>query len=188
MRRSATKNLTLTAMFLALGILLPFVTGQIPAIGSMLLPMHIPVFFCGLICGWQYGLIIGFVTPLLRSSLLGMPPLFPTASAMAFELAAYGFFSGLFYKLFRKKDVVSLYASLLLAMVLGRGVWGFVQYVQLSFTGSPLTWPVFVSSAFLTAFPGILLQLVLIPAVMLALGKAGFIEFHLAVRRKRIAG
>ena len=80
------KNMTLAALFLALGLVLPFFTGQIPQIGSMLLPMHIPVFLCGLICGWQYGAAVGFVVPLMRSVLFGMPPLFPTATAMAFEL------------------------------------------------------------------------------------------------------
>ena len=80
------KQLTLAALFLALGLVLPFFTGQIPQIGSMLLPMHIPVFLCGLICGWQYGAAVGFVTPLLRSALFGMPPLFPTAAAMPLEI------------------------------------------------------------------------------------------------------
>jgi thiamine transporter ThiT len=81
-------------MFVALGLILPFFTGQIPKVGSMMLPMHIPVLLCGLICGWKYGLMAGAVLPLLRSALFGMPPLFPTAAAMAFELAAYGFLSG----------------------------------------------------------------------------------------------
>ena len=76
--KQTTKNITLSAMFLALGMVLPFLTGQIPQIGSMLLPMHIPVFLCGLICGWQYGAIIGFILPFLRYAAFGMPPLFPT--------------------------------------------------------------------------------------------------------------
>lgn len=75
MKHSPLKNqiydLVLAAMFLAIGIVLPFFTGQIPQIGSMLLPMHLPVFICGLICGWQYGLIIGFILPLLRMTLFG---------------------------------------------------------------------------------------------------------------------
>lgn len=91
------KNLTLAALFLALGLVLPFFTGQIPQIGSMLLPMHIPVFLCGLICGWQYGAAVGFIVPLMRSVLFGMPPLFPTATAMAFELLTYGLVVGLLY-------------------------------------------------------------------------------------------
>ena len=67
----SVKNLTLSAMFLAIGLVLPFLTGQIPEIGSLLLPMHIPVFLCGLICGWQYGAVVGFILPLLRNLLFG---------------------------------------------------------------------------------------------------------------------
>ena len=69
------QNLALSAMFMAIGLVLPFLTGQIPQIGSMLLPMHLPVLLCGLICGWQYGGLVGFVLPLLRYLLFGMPHL-----------------------------------------------------------------------------------------------------------------
>lgn len=86
-------NLVLAAMFLALALVLPFLTGQIPQIGGMLLPMHLPVFLCGLICGWRYGAVVGFVAPLMRMALFGMPPLV-AAVAMAFELAAYGGIAG----------------------------------------------------------------------------------------------
>ena len=97
MKNQSLKNLTLTAFFIALGIVLPFLTGQIPRFGSMLLPMHIPVFLCGLICGWPYGLAVGFILPLLRSLLFSMPPMYPVAIAMAFELATYGFVAGILY-------------------------------------------------------------------------------------------
>ena len=90
----STKSLTLSAMLLALALVLPFLTGQIPEIGSMLLPMHIPVLLCGFLCGWQWGLIVGFIAPLLRSVLFGMPPMVNVAIPMAFELAAYGAFAG----------------------------------------------------------------------------------------------
>ena len=52
--RKPIQNLVLSAMLLAVGIVLPFFTGQIPKVGSMLLPMHLPVLVCGLVCGWQY--------------------------------------------------------------------------------------------------------------------------------------
>ena len=89
-------TLTLAALFLALGLVLPFLTGQIPEIGGMLLPMHIPVLICGFVCGWKYGLVVGFITPLLRMMLFGMPPL-ATAVGMAFELATYGAVTGIVY-------------------------------------------------------------------------------------------
>lgn len=178
MRKSSNiRKMTLSAMFLALGMVLPFLTGQIPQIGSMLLPMHIPVFFCGLICGWQYGAIIGAILPLLRSSIFAMPPIFPTASAMAFELMTYGLVSGLLWGLSKKQGLFALYRSLLISMILGRAVWGFVQFLQLSATGSAFTLEAFLAGAFLNSFPGIILQLVLIPVVMTALDKSGILRY-----------
>ena len=97
------KKLVLAGVFLALCLLLPFVTGQIPQIGAALSPMHIPVLLCGFVCGWPYGLVVGFVAPLLRFMLFGMPPIFPTGIAMAFELAAYGALTGILYRLLPKK-------------------------------------------------------------------------------------
>ena len=92
-----TKKLTLSAMFLAIGIILPFFTGQVPQIGNMLLPMHFPVLLCGMICGAPYGLAIGFILPIFRSFLFGMPMMYPMAIAMAFELAVYGVVAGWIY-------------------------------------------------------------------------------------------
>lgn len=172
----AIKNLTLSAMFLAIGLLLPFVTGQIQVIGNMLLPMHIPVLLCGLICGWQYGAAVGFIVPLLRHVMFGMPPM-PNAISMTFELATYGLVIGLVYGHSRWKCVIAVYRSLLIAMLAGRLVWGAVQAAILGFTGSGFTFQMFLSGAFLTAIPGIILQLILIPVVMIALGRAKLVPF-----------
>lgn len=115
-----TKNLTLSAMFLAIGMVLPFLTGQIPQIGNMMLPMHIPVLLCGVICGWQYGAALGFILPLIRYMVFGMPVLFPTGIAMAFEMLTYGLVIGLVYSLSRWKCIVSLYRALISALIAGR--------------------------------------------------------------------
>lgn len=167
------KKLTYAALFLSLGLVLPFLTGQIPQIGSMLLPMHIPVLFCGLICGWQYGAAVGFVLPLLRYVLFGMP-MMPGALSMAFELASYGLVIGLVYSRLHLRKIVSLYISMITAMLVGRIVWGAVQTVIFSFGEKVFTFKMFLAGAFLNAFPGIVLQLVLIPAVMAALRRAGY--------------
>ncbi|WP_295419660.1 ECF transporter S component [uncultured Subdoligranulum sp.] len=176
--REKTYKLVLTALFLALCLVLPFVTGGIPTIGNMLLPMHIPVLLCGLLCGWQYGLVIGFVAPLLRSTLFGMPPIYPVALAMAFELAAYGLIIGLVYTALHKRGLAALYGSLLVAMVGGRLVWGVAEVVLLGMAGNAFTLQAFLSGALLTAVPGIVLQLVLIPAVMVALDRTGVVRFQ----------
>ncbi|MCM1253650.1 MAG: ECF transporter S component [Clostridium sp.] len=176
--KETTKKLTLSAMFIAIGLILPIFTGQIPQIGNMLLPMHIPVFLCGLICGWKYGAAVGFVLPLMRSVIFGMPVLFPTALAMSFELATYGFVAGLLYGISRWQCIRALYRSIIIAMFAGRAVWGVVQIILLGISGSAFTWQMFMAGAFFNAIPGIIIQLVLLPAVMLALHRTGLVKFR----------
>ena len=176
MKNSNIKNLALAAMFMALGLVLPFFTGQIPQIGKMLLPMHIPVLLCGLICGWKYGLAVGFVTPLLRSVIFGMPILYPMAIGMAFELMTYGFVIGFLYERSRWKCIFALYRCLIIAMLSGRIVWGIAQMVLLGVGQNGFTYQAFIAGAFLDAIPGIIIQLVLIPAVMVLLNKTGQLE------------
>lgn len=175
--REKTYKLVLSALFLALCLVLPMITGGIPTIGNMLLPMHISVLLCGLLCGWQYGLVIGFVAPLLRSVLFGMPPLFPTAIAMCFELMTYGFVAGFLYNRSRWQCVIALYRSMIASMVAGRLVWGVAQIVLLGLSGSAFTLQAFMAGALLNAIPGIVLQLLLIPAIMVALNRTGLVPF-----------
>lgn len=164
-------------MFVAIGLVLPMITGNIPQIGNMLLPMHIPVFLCGLICGWQYGLAVGAILPLMRLFLFGMPPLYPVAIAMTFELATYGFVAGFLYNRSKWQCVIALYRSMLLAMLVGRIVWGAAEVVLLGLSGSAFTWQAFMAGAVLNAIPGIVIQLTLIPALMVALNKSGLVKF-----------
>jgi riboflavin transporter FmnP len=178
MKHQSIKNLSLAALFLAMGLLLPFLTGQIPQIGSMLLPMHLPVLLCGLICGWRYGAAVGFVLPLLRYAMFGMPPIFPTGVAMAVELAVYGGLVGFLYARSRWQCVVSLYRCLIAAMLVGRIAWGAVRVLLTGVAGEAFTWQMFMAGAFLNAIPGIVLQLVFIPALMLALDRTGMVQFH----------
>ena len=163
-------NLSLSAMFLALAYVLPFLTGQVPQIGSMLCPMHIPVLLCGFVCGAPWGLAVGFMAPLLRSLTLGMPPLFPTAVSMAFELAVYGLITGLLYRALPKKKS-SVYISLLCAMVAGRLVWGLVQFICMGLDTTAFNFAVFWAGAVTNALPGIVLQIVLIPVIIMVLNK-----------------
>ncbi|MDO4973839.1 MAG: ECF transporter S component [Eubacteriales bacterium] len=177
MNMTKTHKMTVSAMLFALGLVLPFLTGQIPQIGQMLCPMHIPVFLCGLICGWPWGAAVGFLLPLVRSVLFGMPVIFPNGIAMAFELATYGLVAGLIY--FRKGYFClrSCYVALITAMIAGRVVWGLARCVLLGFGGT-FTWKMFVAGALLNAIPGIILHLILVPGVMLALGRTGLVPFE----------
>lgn len=161
-------KMTLSALFLALAYVMPFLTGQIPEIGAMLCPLHIPVLLCGFICGPVWGFAVGAVAPVLRSLILGMPPFFPTAVCMAFELAAYGAVAGVMHKVLpRKKPYI--YISLLVAMVVGRVVWGVAMFVCLATNGGAFTFAAFLTGAFVNAVPGIVIQIVLIPLLVMVL-------------------
>ncbi len=164
------RKLTLSAMFLALAFVIPFFTGQIPQIGSMLCPMHIPVLLCGFFCGAPWGLLVGFLAPLLRSMVLGMPVMFPVAICMAFELGTYGFVAGFLHKRVPKKKIF-VYISLLCSMVIGRVIWGIMMFACMGFDASIFGWAAFISGAVTTAIPGIVLQLLLIPILVITLEK-----------------
>lgn len=186
MKKIMIKNLTLSAMFIAIGLILPVITGNIPQIGNMLLPMHIPVFLCGLICGWKYGLAVGFILPLFRSLIFGAPPIYPIAIAMAFELAVYGLVAGYLYNHSRWKCIISLYTSMIIAMISGRLVWGVSEIILLGMKGNVFTWKMFAAGAFLNAIPGIVIQLILIPAVMVALNRTGLVKYHPDTKKKSV--
>lgn len=162
------QKLTASAVLLALCMLLPFVTGQVPEIGNMLCPMHIPVLLCGFLCGWQYGLLIGFIAPLLRSFIFGAPLLFPQAFSMAFELAVYGFMSGFLNNLLPKK-LVYIYLNLVISMLSGRLVWGIVRFIIYGLGYSQFSVSLFVAGAFAEAIPGIILQLIIVPIIVITM-------------------
>lgn len=175
MKKLNTRNIVLAAFFLALSLALPFLTAQIPTIGGMLLPMHIPVLICGFVCGWPLGLIVGALSPLLRSVLFGMPPMFPVAIAMAFELATYGVLTGLLYQLLPKKTLNN-YITLIISMLGGRVVWGLVSAVLYGMSGKAFSLAIFVAGAFTNAIPGMILQIILIPILITSLKKAKFLK------------
>lgn len=170
MTKTDSKKMVLAAMFLALALVLPFLTGQIPEVGAMLCPMHIPVLLCGFFCGWPWGLTVGLLAPVLRSVLFGMPPMFPTAICMSAELAIYGLMSGLLYsRLPRNKS--SVYLSLLVAMVAGRLVWGAARFLCTGLDPSAFGFAAFWAGAVTSAIPGIAVQIVLIPILVITLEK-----------------
>ena len=166
----SVKKLVYSAMCLALCLVLPFLTGQIPEVGAMLLPMHLPVLLCGFLCGARWGAAVGIAAPLLRHLMFSMPPM-PGCICMAFELAAYGLVVGLLYKR-RGQGMKGIYGSLLCAMVAGRLVWGVAQMVILGLSGGSFPLSAFVAGAVTSAIPGIVLQLVLVPLLVRALEKA----------------
>lgn len=170
MKKTNVKTLTVAAMCFAMGILLP-VLFHAMGLGSAFLPMHIPVLLCGLLCGWRFGALCGFFVPLLSAVLTGMPPIFPVAPAMMLELCAYGALCGFFYQNKRQ----NIYLSLMAAMLGGRVVSGVANALLLGFAGRPYGLEAFLTGAFVTALPGIAIQLLLIPVLVLALQRTGLV-------------
>lgn len=176
MKKSTTRNIVLSGLFIAIGIVLPMIfTGNLAQLGRAFLPMHIPVLIAGFVCGAPYGLVVGFLTPILKSALTSMPPMYPGAVVMAFELAAYGFFAGALYKLFPKKDKY-IYPALIFAMLIGRLVWGVASLLILGLGEGKFGWQAFLGGAFINAWMGIVIQIVLIPLIVIAFKRAGFMK------------
>ncbi len=155
-----TKEIVSAAMFIALGLILPFFTGQIPEIGSQLSPMHFPVLIAGLCLGQKIGMMVGLVTPVLRSIMFGMPPMIP-AVCMSFEMATYGLVIGYLYK----NKTQNIYISLIIAMVIGRIVWGLASFIILTSIGNAFSFAMFINGALLSAIPGIILQIIIVPVL-----------------------
>lgn len=165
-----TRLMVLSAMFLAIAFVLPFLTGQVPQIGAMLCPMHLPVILCGFVCGAPWGGLVGFMAPILRSMILGMPPMFPKAICMALELSVYGLLSGILYRVLPKKKG-NIYLALILAMIIGRVVWGVAMLVCMGLSGEQFSFELFVAGAITNAIPGIILQIILIPLFVMGVEK-----------------
>ena len=128
--------------------------------------MHLPIILCGLICGWEYGLSVGLITPLLRGVIFGMPPIYPNAIWMALELCAYGFIIGILYSKKKRFSIGYLYFSLITAMIGGRIVWGIAKAILLGVGKKTFTINMFIMGGFIDAIPGIIIQLILIPSIM----------------------
>ena len=163
---SKINRLVYASLFLSLALVLPFLTGQIPQIGAMLTPMHFPVLLCGFLCGWQWGIAVGFAAPLLRSVLFGMPVMYPMAVCMALELATYAAVAGMLYRVFPQKRRF-LYVSLIISMILGRLVWGLARFLCAGLDISTFGLSAFWTGAVAMSVPGILLQLLIVPALVI---------------------
>ena len=173
MKKNVAK-ITYSALYLCLALVLPFLTGQLKVFGKAINPMHVVVFLCGLTCGAKCGLIGGFIAPLLRSVTFGMPVLYPSAVGMAFELATYGFVSGVIFSIFLGKRG-GVYIALLSGMLIGRAVWGIVTLLLWAFMGDQFTFYLFIKGAFIDSVVGIALQLILVPIIVKVLEKANLL-------------
>ena len=174
MNRKELKKMIITAVLLALGMVLPLLLGQVKVLGQAISPLHIPVLICGLTCGWPWGLGLGIVLPVLRSAVFGMPPMVPTAVCMAVEMGVYGLLTGLMYPVLRKRmgQFPAILVAMLIAMVAGRIAGGATQAVIMGIRGGSYTFEAFVASYFVGTAVGAVLHLIIVPVVVIALEKA----------------
>lgn len=174
MKNNQVKNLIIAGMCVAIGIILPMAMHSIPNAGRVFLPMHIPILICGLACGWQYGLLCGILTPFLSSVMTGMPPM-AMLPGMLCELAVYGAVTGIIIKKVRtKSQYANLYIALITAMISGRIVMGVLN--ALLFQAGNYAFNMWIAGAFVTAIPGIVIQILLIPTIVYGLQKAKLIN------------
>ena len=164
-QKERTRTMVLAGMFLAIGVVLPSVTGSIKEIGDTLLPLHLVVMLCGVICGWQYAAPIGAMLPFLRAIFFGKPPLYPNAVWMAAELIAYGFVIGFLFSLRKKYSRTWLLICLVCSMLAGRAVWGITKAILLGLMDKPFGVQAFLIGGFADALPGIILQFILVPLI-----------------------
>jgi riboflavin transporter FmnP len=173
MENTKTKKLIYTALCITLGLVLTQINRLIPIanIGAVIAPMHIPVLLSGFLCGLPYAVFCGMILPLLSFVLNGVPPIYPIGISMMFELATYGALTAILYRYTKKK----IYPSLIGAMIGGRIVMGIVNAIIFGVAGKSYGMSIFITSAFITILPGIIIQLTVIPAILYALKKAKLI-------------
>jgi len=172
--RKMVMNMVLAALFVTLGMVLPLAFHSVPNSGRIFLPMHIPILLCGILCGFPYGLACGMLTPLLSSLFTGMPPAAMLPSMLC-ELAAYGTASSLLIRCVRMKNVyVRIYVALIGAMVSGRIFYGILN--ALVFNAGSYSIQIWLTAAFVTALPGVLIQILVIPVIVVILQKARRID------------
>lgn len=171
MKKVDIQKMVETALCVAIGLTLPLALHSIPSAGSIFLPMHIPILLCGLLCGWSWGLACGVITPVLSSLIFGMPPT-AILPGMVLELAIYGLMTGLLYH----KLKLNLYVSLILSMLLGRIASGLMHAVVFLSGGSEYSFAIFFNTLFVKGLPGMIIQIILIPILVIALQKANLAQ------------
>ncbi|MGM9661553.1 MAG: ECF transporter S component [Oscillospiraceae bacterium] len=173
-RETELKNLAVSALLLAASVVLPFAGGVLP-LGDRLLLAQIPVLLCGLVCGAPYGAAVGLLAPFLSFVVTGAPAIYPDAVAMAVEYALFGAVASPIFRAFAR-SAASLYASLIAAMAAGRVGYIAASYIMLELQKQPYSLSAIVRQECVACWPGLLLQLLAVPALVLAADRTGLMD------------
>lgn len=166
---SKTRKITYSALFLALGVIFPQIFHLFGGTGPVFLPMHIPVLLSGFFLGGTSAALVGFITVLISAALTGMPQV-PILYFMLVEVTVYGLAAGLAYRKLR----LNVYVSLISAMIVGRLALSLSVFTLQPLLGLKLSPLGYITGALTQGLPGIILQLIFIPIVVLSIERAGF--------------
>ncbi|MCD4711656.1 MAG: ECF transporter S component [Clostridiales bacterium] len=170
-----THSLILSGVFIALGLVLPIAFHMFGGAGPIFLPMHIPVLIGGFFLSPMLALSVGVLTPMLSGIITGMPPIFPMMPIMMLELGIYG----LTISVVKNNVTKNPYIALLASMILGRVAAGFMVFVLSTFFAAKLPSAIiFITTSVTTGIPGIIIQLIIIPIVVIALNKSNLAVFE----------
>jgi niacin transporter len=168
-----TKNLTVTAALIAVGVLLPAICHMFGVVGTIVLPMHIPVLTAGLLLPLPYALAVALISPVIGTFATGMPALFPVLPLMLAELAGYAVFAYIFKRglqLVGMKNRAATVIALALAMIFGRAVLTAACFIMDAAVGT-FSAVVYLEKALVSGIPGMALQLFVVPALSEVLSK-----------------
>lgn len=166
-----TVKALISAGTVALAVLLPqlahLALGE--QAGMRFLPMYLPVLLGGCLLGWQWGLGIGLLSPLvsyLITAAAGSPmPALARIPFMMAELAVFAVICGVFSDKIARNGLMA-FPAVLLAQLGGRSVF---LLSAAAFSGvSPLN-AAMVWSQIQTGFAGLLIQAVLAPVIIIGL-------------------
>jgi niacin transporter len=159
------KTYGIIAAFVVLSVLTPWAVHQVPNAGATYLPMHFFIFVAALTCGWQAGAIVGLLTPFASYLVSGMPVM-TVLPQIAVEVTVYGLLAGLLRQKFNLRVVWSVLGAmiggrlaLLITVAIVQAITGNV-YSPLGPSATPFS---AVWNTVAQAWPGMLIQLILIP-------------------------
>ncbi len=151
------------AIFIVLALVFPMLF-HLVHLGSTFLPMFFPIALAGFLIAPPVAALVGFLAPLLSAFLTGMPPLYPPIAPL---MAAEGFVLAATISMTRRKMGWGIYPSLITGILLQRLVMAVGVFLIAPLFRLP--GEVFTAGMLISGIPGIILQLVAIPAIVLAL-------------------
>ena len=160
MNESELRQIPLTALLAVTGVIFPQFF-HLLGLGATFLPLFIPVMLGGFLLRWRFAVTLAIIAPMASFFLTGMPPITPPVLPLVIceLIISATIISFMFvYKHLNK------WLALILAILADRIFLFFVVFILAPVFGLP---QLFTSvSLVLSGIPGIILQLVVLPAAL----------------------